>query len=188
MRIGMFSNCWKIDVDFRNATRKRKKIFFQIIVFELVTMILSLLQRKKLSSAVNASKSSPEVSHITNSDIFQLHLPIVDEKIWTEVFRHWSNQVFGNMYFRKKTNYESRNGAKNWENVFCFADNYIWIGYGKFSPLQRKYLSSRVNVLTNSLKISHVTNKDIFQLKFPQSDKKYDRSAVMQISQVFRHF
>ena len=43
-------------------------------------------------------------------------------------------------------------------------------------------------MLTNSLKISHITNKDIFKLSFPQRNEKYGRSAVMQILQVFRNF
>ena len=30
---------------------------------------------------------------------------------------------------------------------FCFLDNCTWIGYGKFSLLQRNDLSSGVNVL-----------------------------------------
>ena len=40
----------------------------------------------------------------------------------------------------------------------------------KFLP--REYLSSGVNVLTNGLKISDITKKDFFQLKFSLSIKK----------------
>ena len=43
-------------------------------------------------------------------------------------------------------------------------------------------------MLTNSLKILDITNRDIFKLNFPQRNEEYDRSAVMQISQVFRNF
>ena len=81
-----------------------------------------------------------------------------------------------------KRDVDLRNAAKNWEKAFCFVDNYIWIGYGNFLLLLRKYISSGVNILTNRLKILHITNRDIFQLNFPQSDEKYERSAVMQVS------
>ena len=47
------------------------------------------------------------------------------------------------------------------KKFFCLLDSYIWIRYDKFSLLQTKCLSSGVNVLRNSLKISHVTNRDI---------------------------
>ena len=43
-----------------------------------------------------------------------------------------------------------------------------WLG--KFSPLQRKHFSCGVNVLTNGLKISDITKKEIFPLKSSQSD------------------
>ena len=43
-------------------------------------------------------------------------------------------------------------------------------------------------MLTNSPKITHITNRDIFQLNFPQSHEEDDRSAVMWILQVFRNF
>ena len=63
--------------------------------------------------------------------------------------------------------------------IFSFLDNCIWNGCSKSSVLQREYLSSAVNVLTKCPKISHITKRDIFQVSFPQSDKKYDKSAVM---------
>ena len=40
----------------------------------------------------------------------------------------------------------------------------------KFSLLRREYLSSAVNVLRNSTKISDITKRDMFQLHFAQSD------------------
>ena len=83
-----------------------------------------------------------------------------------------------------------RNGVRNWAIFFNFLDKCIWIGYGKFWLLQRKYLSSGVLlvILTKSLKISHITNRDIFKLNFSRSNDKYHRSAVMQNSQVSTHF
>ena len=83
---------------------------------------------------------------------------------------------------------EFRTIAKNSQTVFCFLDNCIWNGYGKLSLLQRRYLSSGVNILTNSLNISHITNRDIFKLNFLQRNEKYDRSALIQILQEFKKF
>ena len=53
-----------------------------------------------------------------------------------------------------------------------FLDNFNWIGSKKSSLVRREYLSWAVNMLTNSPNSSHLSNRDIFQLKFPQSDKK----------------
>ena len=69
-------------------------------------------------------------------------------------------------------NVDFRNPVKSWEKIFRFLDHSIWIGYSKFSDLQRKYFSSGVNVLTNGLKILDVTNKDFLQLTFFQGDEK----------------
>ena len=49
---------------------------------------------------------------------------------------------------------------------FFFWDNSIWIGSIKLNLLRREYLSSAVNVLTNSLNILHRTNVDFFQLNY----------------------
>ena len=72
------------------------------------------------------------------------------------------------------------------KQFFPFVDNCIWIGCGKFCLYQREYLSSAVNVLTNSPQILHITKKDIFRLEFFYSDEKYDKSAAVHISAVFR--
>ena len=40
------------------------------------------------------------------------------------------------------------------------------------SELPGKYFSSGVNVLTNGLKMSDISKKDIFQLKFSQTDEE----------------
>ena len=51
---------------------------------------------------------------------------------------------------------------------FYFLGNCIRISCGKFEILKKEYLSSGVNVLTNSPKIWHVIKEDYFQLKFSQ--------------------
>ena len=52
------------------------------------------------------------------------------------------------------------------EKKFFFWGHSIWIGWVKLSVLRREYLSSAVNVLTNSLKILHSTKRDFFQLNY----------------------
>ena len=56
------------------------------------------------------------------------------------------------------------------KKAFCFGDNSIWSGCVKLSLLRKEYLSSAVNVLTNSYKILHITKRDIFQLIYLQND------------------
>ena len=60
---------------------------------------------------------------------------------------------------------------KNEGNIFFLSDNIVWIGCVQLSPLRREYLSSAVNVLTNSLKISHMTKRDFFKLNYLRSDQ-----------------
>ena len=55
--------------------------------------------------------------------------------------------------------------------LFVFGDNCIWIVCFKLFLLRREYLSSAVNVLTNSLKILHSTKIDFFQMNYVHSDQ-----------------
>ena len=70
-----------------------------------------------------------------------------------------------------KFNVDFRNEDRNWEKVFYFWDKCIWICCFKLPLLRREYLSSAVNVLTNSLKILHSTKLDFFQLNYVQIDQ-----------------
>ena len=92
--------------------------------------------------------------------------PFSESVIW-EI--HW---LWGSSFFWKcsKFNVDYRNAEKNWEKVFCFWDNSIWIGCVKLSLLRGEYLSSAVNVLTNSLNILNSGNIDLFQLNYVDSD------------------
>ena len=63
-----------------------------------------------------------------------------------------------------KFNLASKNAETNWENVFSFWDNCIWIGSLKLSLLRREYFSLVVNVLRNSLENLHITKRDDFEL------------------------
>ena len=56
---------------------------------------------------------------------------------------------------------------------------------GKYSQSQTGYLSSAVNVLTNTPKISHTDKGDIFEIISLQKDEKYDKKIIIDILQVF---
>ena len=109
----------------------------------------------------------------------------VEESSETEVFRHLSNHIFRSPYFGKYRSYERhllwkmfkiwcgfQKWSRKFRNIFSFLDNFIWIGCVKFSLLPREYLSSAVNVLTQSHKISGVTKRNFSQLCVPHSNGK----------------
>ena len=80
------------------------------------------------------------------------------------------NQLWRSSFFWKcsKFNVDFENGRKNPEKAFCFWDNGVRIGCVKLSLLRREYLSSAVNVLTNSYKALCLTKTDFFGLNcFP---------------------
>ena len=54
---------------------------------------------------------------------------------------------------------------------FLFGDNCVRIGCVKLSLLRREYLSSAVNVLTNSYKALHLTKTDFFRLNYLPNDQ-----------------
>ena len=61
---------------------------------------------------------------------------------------------------------------KSREKVVCFLDNGASSWFMKFSMFRREYLSSVVNVSTNSVKISDQTKVDFFQLNLAQIHEK----------------
>ena len=52
---------------------------------------------------------------------------------------------------------------KNSQKIFSFWDNSIWKCCNKVPLSRREYLSSAVNVLTNSPKILHISQRDFFK-------------------------
>ena len=102
----------------------------------------------------------------------------------TWLFRHLSDYVFRVCNFEKtksmrviffsrysKFKLDFKHVARNWEKLFCFWDNCIWIGIVKLSVLRTGYFSSAANVLTSSPKILHVNKRDFFQLNWLCSDQ-----------------
>ena len=59
---------------------------------------------------------------------------------------------------------------KNSEKAMCFGDNGVRIGYVNLSLLRREYLSSAVNVLTNTYKALLLTKTDFFRVNYLQND------------------
>ena len=97
------------------------------------------------------------------------------------------HQLWPSSFFSKclKFDVDSRNGTENWEKLIQFQENWIWFWSGKFSQSSTGYLRLAVYVLTNTLKISPITRGDIFQINLPQNDKRHDKSALMEIPEVF---
>ena len=57
-----------------------------------------------------------------------------------------------------------KNAPRNWEKVFGFWDNCIWIGIVKLSLVRTGYFSSTANVLTSSPKTWNIKGRDFYQL------------------------
>ena len=70
-----------------------------------------------------------------------------------------------------KFNAHFTSAIKNLKNIFCFRDNGVWICV-KMCKVQREYLLSAVNELTNSLKITNQTNNNFFQFNISQIHRK----------------
>ena len=56
---------------------------------------------------------------------------------------------------------------KKLEIFFSFSGISISFGYVKLSLLSGEYLSTGVNVLTNILKVYHITKREFFQMQLP---------------------
>ena len=60
---------------------------------------------------------------------------------------------------------------KKMRKSFLFGDNCVRIGCVKISLLRREYLSSAVNVLTNSYNALRLTKTDFFRLNYLPNDQ-----------------
>ena len=78
--------------------------------------------------------------------------------------------IFSVQTFKIWCSYEKWN--KKSRKKFLFSDNCIGIGSGKILQSWTGYLSSAVNVLRNTTKISRNTREDIFQINFRENDEK----------------
>ena len=82
------------------------------------------------------------------------------------------NQLWGSSFFWKcsKFNVDFENIRKNSQKIVYFWDNGVRIGCVNLSLLRREYLSSAVNVLTNTYKALNLSKTDFFQVNYLQND------------------
>ena len=94
-------------------------------------------------------------------DFLDIYLTTFSESLTSKI-----KSVWGSYFCSKclKFNLDFKNAERNWENLFCFLDNCIWIGIVQFSLLRTGYFSLEANVLTSSPKILDVNKRDFFQL------------------------
>ena len=91
------------------------------------------------------------------------------------------------MFFWKcsKFNVNFKNAEKNQKKKFRFWDKCISIGFVKLSIFRREYVSLAVSLLTKSLKILHVTKRDLSKSITFKASTKYGTGAVFEIEKVF---
>ena len=83
------------------------------------------------------------------------------------------NRLRYSTFFSKFFKFQAyfKTAIKDLENVFCLKDKGVWICV-RVSKLQREYLLSAVNDLTNNLKITNQTNKDFFEFNISEIHEK----------------
>ena len=94
--------------------------------------------------------------------------------------------LWGSSFFKKISKFplNFKNPSKFFEKVFCFCDNWIWIGIVKLYLTRTGYFSSAANVLTRSPRFG-MSIRETFKNSIGLSVvKEYDKSAVMQMSSV----
>ena len=99
----------------------------------------------------------------------KLRLTCLLRSVISKIHRLWKSCFFSKCW---KFDADFKNGQKTWQNVFSLLDNCIWYSSCRLQILQREYLSLTVNVLRKSRKSSNISNREVFQVSFPQSDKK----------------
>ena len=97
-----------------------------------------------------------------------IYLTTSSESVISKLENLWGFYFVPNLL---KFNLDFVMGAKNWEKLFSFWDNCIWIGSVKVSLLRTGNFSLAANVFTSSQKIWHVNKRDVFQLNWLGSDQ-----------------
>ena len=101
-------------------------------------------------------------------DFLENYLTTFSEAVVSEIQNIW-----GSPFFFKYLSFilDFKNASKNWEKIFRFWYNCIWIGMVKLPLLRKGFLSPAANVLRSSPKIWHVKNRDFFQFNWLGSDQ-----------------
>ena len=126
------------------------------------------------SAVVQIATVFEQVYHVARQKVFWKRtfwtyiLPRFPECITSEIYQLWGSSFFWKC---SKFNVDFENLRKNAEKAFCFWDNYVRNGCVKLSVLRREYLSSAVNVLTNSYKSLRLTKINFFELHYLPNDQ-----------------
>ena len=99
--------------------------------------------------------------HPLKRDFLDIYLTTFSESVTSKIQNLWGSSFDSKCL---KFNVDFKNAAKNWEKVFCFWDNCIWIGIVKLSLLRTRYFLSAANVLTSIPKKQHVNKRDVFKI------------------------
>ena len=81
----------------------------------------------------------------------------------SEIKKLWASSFLWK-YSKRNRNFE--NTLKNQEKVFSFWDKCLWMGCIKLSLFGREHLSTALIVLTNNLKLLHITKGEFLQLNY----------------------
>ena len=106
--------------------------------------------------------------HPLKRDFLDIYLTTFSGSVTSKMQILWGWSFFPKC-LKFKLNF--KNGAKNSEKVFCFWDNWIWIGIVKYYLLWTGYISSAANVLRRGPKIWHINKRDFFEQHFLASDQ-----------------
>ena len=119
-------------------------------------------------------------------DFSGIYLIAFSESAISEIQKLWGSSFFSK---RSKCELDFKHAANNWEKVFYFWDNCIWIGIVKFSLLRTGYLSLAANVLTSSPRF-YMLIRETFSnsISLPLTNE-HDRGTVIWVgeSQFYWH-
>ena len=117
-------------------------------------------------------------------NFLEIYLATFPDSVISEIQNLW-----GSYFFRKRSKFHLRikNAAKNWEKLFCFWDNCIWIGIVKFSLLRTGYFSSAANVLTRVPRFFMLIRGTFSNSIDLAVINELDKGDVMQIWTVLGH-
>ena len=178
-----------MNLDFKNAAKRWEKVFsfpdnciwigvkklprFSIIIRESFSNSLSLATINQFDKG-SLTQSSTLLGHCwllkgpPKRDFLDIYLTTFSECVISKTQNLWRLSFF---FKYLNIQLDFKNAGKNSENVFCWLNNCMRIGIVKLSLLRTGYFSSAANVLRSSPKISHVNQRDFFQINCLGSDQ-----------------
>ena len=98
-----------------------------------------------------------------------------------------TNKLWASSFFWKcsKLNLYFENAGKNPENIFSFWGSCMWMGYNKLSLLGREHLSTALILLTNIVKLFHITKSNFLPVNCrPVEQQIWRRCCRSDLSRV----